>query len=128
MTQPTLINLDPDEYSQGLCYYLFAVNLSRCGGSCNTLNNLSNRVSVPNKLKTLNLHIFKMIAGINESKALTKHYANVNVNLMIEKITQIKSGAIINVDVSPQIQKNIMCAKKLIFAIVLNSVVKKVNI
>ena len=43
MTQPTLINLHPDEYSQEFHYYLFAVKLDRCLGRCNTLNDLSNK-------------------------------------------------------------------------------------
>ena len=30
-TQPTLINLHPNEYSQGLHYYPFSVNLDNCG-------------------------------------------------------------------------------------------------
>ena len=34
MTQPTLINLHPNEYSQGFHYYPFAVKLDRCIGSC----------------------------------------------------------------------------------------------
>ena len=49
LTQPTLINLHFGECIQGLSYYPFAVNLDRCTGSCNTLNNLSNRVFVSNK-------------------------------------------------------------------------------
>ena len=32
MTQPTLINLHPNEHSQELRYYLFAVSLDRCVG------------------------------------------------------------------------------------------------
>ena len=72
-TQPTLINLHTNEYSQGLCYYPFAVNLNRLVGSCNTLNGLSNRVCVPNKTEDLNLHVFNMITGINESKTAAKH-------------------------------------------------------
>ena len=44
LTQPTLINLHPNEYSQELCYYLFSVNLDRCAGSCNTLDDLSYRI------------------------------------------------------------------------------------
>ena len=36
--QPTLINLHPNEYSQQLHYYPFAVKLNKCVGSCNTLN------------------------------------------------------------------------------------------
>ena len=37
MTQPTLVNLHPNEYSQEFHYYPFAVKLDRCVGSCNTL-------------------------------------------------------------------------------------------
>ena len=38
MTQPTLINLHPSEYSQELHYYPFTVNLDRCVRSCKTLD------------------------------------------------------------------------------------------
>ena len=73
ITQPTLINLHPNEYSQEFHYYLFAVKLNRCVGSCNTLNDLYNKVCVPNKTEDLNLSVFNIITGINESKTLTKH-------------------------------------------------------
>ena len=73
ITQPTLINLHPNEYSQEFHYYLFAVKLNRCVGSCNTLNDLYNKVCVPNKREDLNLSVFNIITGINESKTLTKH-------------------------------------------------------
>ena len=39
-TQPTINNLHPNEYTQGLRYYLFVVKLGV--QSCNTLNYLSN--------------------------------------------------------------------------------------
>ena len=73
MTQPTLINLHPNEYSQEFHYYPFAVKLDRCVESCITLNDLSNKVCVSNKTEDLNLSLFNMITGINESKTLTKH-------------------------------------------------------
>ena len=73
MTQSTLINLHSNEYSQNVRCYPVAVNLDRYVGSCNTVNDLSNKVCVPNKTKDLNISIFNMIAGINESKSLTKH-------------------------------------------------------
>ena len=57
MTQSTLFNLYPNKYTQGLHYYPFAVNLDRCVGSCNSLNDLSNKVCVPNKTEDLNLSI-----------------------------------------------------------------------
>ena len=71
--RPTLINLHPNEYRQEFHYYPFAVKLDRSVGSCNTLNDLSNKVCVPNKTEGLSPSAFNMIAGINESKALTKH-------------------------------------------------------
>ena len=71
--QPTLINLHPNEYNQELHYYPFAVKLDRCVGSCNTVNDLSNNVCVPNKTEDLNLNVSNMIRGRNESKMLTKH-------------------------------------------------------
>ena len=72
MTQPTLLNLHPNEYRQELHYYPFAVKSDRCVGSCNTLNDLPNKVCVPNRIEDLNLRVFNMIIGINESKTLTK--------------------------------------------------------
>ena len=53
MTKSPLINLHPNEYTQGLYYYLFLVDLDRRVGSCNTSD--------------LNLSVFNMITGINES-------------------------------------------------------------
>ena len=70
--QATLISLYPNGYSQELNYYLFAVKLDKCVGSCNTLNDLCNKVCVSIKTKDLNLSRFAMISGINELKTLTK--------------------------------------------------------
>ena len=59
--QPTLINSYPNEYSQELHYYPFTIKLDKCVRSCNTLNDLSNKVCVPNKTEDLNIHVFHMI-------------------------------------------------------------------
>ena len=58
---PTHINLRPNEYSQEFHYYLFLVKLDRCTGSCNTINDLPNKVCVPNKTEDLNLSVLNMI-------------------------------------------------------------------
>ena len=71
--QSTLINLHPYEYSQEFHYYSFSVKLDRYVGSWNTLMDLSNKICIPNKIEDLNLTVFNMITGINESKTLTKH-------------------------------------------------------
>ena len=51
MIQSTLINLHPNEYSQKFHYYPSAVELDRYDESCNTLNDLSNKVCIPNETK-----------------------------------------------------------------------------
>ena len=51
--------------------------------------------------------------------------ANTNINLMVECVIQIKSGIMINADVSV---KNIIYVKKIIFAILIHVVAKMVNI
>ena len=73
MIQPTLISLHPNEYSQKSHYYSFAFKLDRCVGSFYTLNDVSNKVCIPNKTEDLNLSVFNVIKGMNESKTLTKH-------------------------------------------------------
>ena len=73
--QSTLINLHPREYSYSYypkeykCY-AFAVKLNTSGGSCNILHDLSNKVCVANKTEDLNINVFNMITGKNESKML----------------------------------------------------------
>ena len=69
----TLINLHPNKCSQESHYHPFAVILERCVGSCNTLNNLLIKYKFFNKAEDLNLSVYTMITGINESKTLAKH-------------------------------------------------------
>ena len=67
---------------------------------------------------------------INDSKTSTKYiyHMSVNVNLMVKNVIRIKNGRVINVGVSVKIWKNIMCAKNIIFGILLHVVAKMVNI
>ena len=69
MIQPTLINLHPNENTQGLHYYTFVVNLDKCVGNCNTLNDLPNKVCVLYETEDLNLSIEHQ----HELKILAKH-------------------------------------------------------
>ena len=47
---------------------------------------------------------------------------------MVENVTQIKIGIAISVGVSVKVQKNIVCAKKIIFGTLIYVVAKLVNI
>ena len=71
MTQHTLINLYPNEYSQEFHYYPFAVKLDDNNLIFNNLNGLSNKEWVPNKKEDLDLSVLNMITGLNESKTFT---------------------------------------------------------
>ena len=51
------------------------VKLDSCIGSSNTLNELCNKVCVPNKTEDIHLSLFNMITEINEFKTLTEHIA-----------------------------------------------------
>ena len=71
------LSLHPNEYSQEFHHYPFAVKLDRCVGSCNSLNDLSNKVCVP-----------------------SLYHVNVNVNLTEQNVIQINGAITINVHVS----------------------------
>ena len=51
MTRPTLIDSNPIE----LNYYLFVINLDKFNGSCNVVDDLSTKISVPTKTKDVNV-------------------------------------------------------------------------
>ena len=71
--QPTFINLHPNEYRLEFHYYPFTIKLDKCVGSCNTVNDLPNKVCIPNQTEDLNLNVLHVITGINELKTLTKY-------------------------------------------------------
>ena len=87
------------------------VNLDKYVGSCNTLNDLPNKVCVPNKTEDLILSVESEILTYI-SIYISIYHSNVNINLMVENVIQIRkcrkcnavqSGIMINVDVSVKI-------------------------
>ena len=53
-------------YSQEFNLYTFEVKLDWCVRSCDILDNLANKVFIPNKTEDLNLSVLNMITGTNE--------------------------------------------------------------
>ena len=70
-----LINLHPNEYTKGLHCYPFVANLGSSNGNFNTLNDLSNKVCVPNKtgLNLSGLHDYRNEWIENINKAYIMH-------------------------------------------------------
>ena len=66
-----------------------------------------------------------MIIGINELNYWNKAYVNVNLNLMVENVIEIKNEITANRDMNV---KSIKYVKKIIFRILLHVVVRVVNI
>lgn len=69
MDRSSPVDLKLDE----LRYYPFTISMKRCHGSCNTVEDLFVRAFVSNKIEDVNLKVFNMTKGTNESKKLTKH-------------------------------------------------------
>ena len=69
MVRPTLIDLNPYE----LYYYSFFFSISRCNGSCNTIEDPFDRISISKKIEDSNEKLLNMIKRINVSKRLVKH-------------------------------------------------------
>ena len=78
------------------------VSLHRCHGSCNTLDiNLSSKIGAPNKTEDVNLNVFNMITGINESKTLKEHMSYIcRCKFGGKNVVQTKSGITISVNVT----------------------------
>ena len=101
------------------------INLDRCNGNCNTLDDPSNKIYIPNKTEDVSLIVFNMIAGINDSKAFIKHklyeckYKNdVKKSNLNQKWNNDKSWC------GSKNQKKNTCVKKIIFGILVLVLVK----
>ena len=106
------------EYSLELHYYPVLVKLDRYFGSCNTLN----KICIPNKTEDLNLSVFNMITGINDSKTLTKDTSWECLCRSDE--TKCNSNQWWNNDKCWCECKKFINVKKIMFGIVLHAIVK----
>ena len=100
------------------------VKLDRCDQSCNTLNDLSDKVCESNKTEDLNLRVLKMITKANVPKTLARPISYKCVTRFDgrkKNVVPINCGIMINVDVS---FKNAMYVKKIMFETLLHVIVK----
>ena len=105
------------------------VNLDRCNGSCNTLNDLSSKICVPGNTEDVNLNVFNIVTRINESKSLIKHIScGCKCKFDGKKVIHFKNGIKIFVDVSVKIQQKNVYAKKITLEILLHVLVKLIDI
>ena len=122
--RPALTDLDPAEFN----YYLLMIWSGKFNQICNILTSISGRIYDPNKTEDVNLSDFNLITRINELQTLTKH-ESCKWKCKFDG-SKCNSNQNWNNDKCPCEWKNSkkMCARRVIFSIMLHAVVKMVDI
>ena len=66
--RPTLADINSNE----TFFYPLTVNVNKGGATCNTINDLYAQVSSPNNLKIMNVEVFNLMPGVNETRNLVQ--------------------------------------------------------
>ena len=69
MARPKIINTDANEP----VFYPLSINVNKCSGDCNTINDPMAKLFVPDVVKDLNVKVFNMLARINETRKVVWH-------------------------------------------------------
>ena len=67
--RPMLFNINSNEY----LYYPLTISINKCGGECNTIDNLYPWICVPSKVRNMTVKVFNLMSGVNETKFLVHH-------------------------------------------------------
>ena len=51
-------------------FYPFSIKMSKCSGNCNNINNPYVKIGVPDVLKNLNVKVFNLMSGTNETRLI----------------------------------------------------------
>ena len=71
MPRPKILDVNKD-VGEAL-FYLYNVQVNKCGGSCNTLDNLIEKLCVPNVIKGLNMKVYNLLTMLNQTRNLLWH-------------------------------------------------------
>ena len=62
--RPKMININSNKPS----FYPYSIEMSRCSGSCNNINDTQAKFSVPDVVKNINVKIFNLMSKANETR------------------------------------------------------------
>ena len=65
----TFVNVSFEE----TLFYLFTICVKKWGRSFDTVNDTYARVCVPNKVKSMNVKVFKLVSGVYETRFIVQH-------------------------------------------------------
>ena len=51
-------------------FYPFSIKISKCSGSCNNINDPYAKIWVPDVIKDLNVKVFNLMSGTNETRQI----------------------------------------------------------
>ena len=54
-------------------FYTYSIQVNKCGGSCNTINDPFAKLCVPDITKNFNVKVFKLMERINETRQIVWH-------------------------------------------------------
>ena len=69
IVRPEIINV----YSNEPIFYPFSIKTSKCGGSCNNINNPYAKICVPDVIKDLNVTVFNLMSITSETRHIKWH-------------------------------------------------------
>ena len=64
--RPHIVNVNGDDPM----FFPFSIKTSKCSGSCNNINNPCAKLCVSGVLKTLNVKVFNLVSGTNETRRI----------------------------------------------------------
>ena len=67
--RPKIVNVNSDEP----VFYPFNIKTSKCGGSCNNINDPYVKMCVPDVVKNLKVKVFNLMSRTNEAKHIKWH-------------------------------------------------------
>ena len=65
--RPKIIN------SNNPIFYPFSININKCSGNCNNINNPYAKICLPDVTKDLNVKVFNIMSRTNETRFIKSH-------------------------------------------------------
>ena len=67
--KPQIVNVNGDD----AVFFPYSVKASKCSGTCNNVNNPLAKFYVPDVVKNINVKVFNLVSGTNETKPIEWH-------------------------------------------------------
>ena len=95
--RPQIVNVDGNDP----VFFPFSIKTSRYSGSCNNINNPCAKLGVHDVVKNLNVKVFNLVSGTNETRSIEWYECvSVNADLIVMFVIKNNVGMMINASVN----------------------------